>query len=90
MLWVWCRADPQQKDLLQEALAAEMAKAARRSGQDVSKGSQVQFKQVTPVHSLEHLQSIVIVVSHVATTRTTNYFSPPGCQASAQHSFCQQ
>lgn len=51
MLWVWCRAEPQQQDLLQQALAAEMAKAARRSGQDVSKGSQVQFKQVMLVHS---------------------------------------
>lgn len=51
MSWVLCRAEPQQQDLLQQALAAEMAKAARRSGQDVSKGSQVQFKQVTLVDS---------------------------------------
>ena len=38
----------QEQDLLQQALADEMAKAARRSGQDAGNGSQVQFKQVEP------------------------------------------
>ncbi len=41
------RPEPQQQqDLLEQALAEEMAKAQRRSGQDVAKASQVQFKQV--------------------------------------------
>ncbi|DBB10990.1 hypothetical protein WJX82_011459 [Trebouxia sp. C0006] len=41
------RPEPQQQqDLLEQALAEEMAKAQRRSGQDVGKASQVQFKQV--------------------------------------------
>lgn len=41
------RPEPQQQqDLLEQALAEEMAKAARRSGQGASKGAQVQFKQV--------------------------------------------
>ena len=41
------RPEPQQQqDLLEQALAEVMAKAARRSGQGVSTGSQVQFKQV--------------------------------------------
>ena len=42
-----CRPEPQQQqDLLEQALAEEMAKAQRRSGQDASKASQVHFKQV--------------------------------------------
>ena len=46
-----CRPEPQQQqDLLEQALAEEMAKAQRRSGQDVSKASQVQFKQVQPTN----------------------------------------
>ncbi len=41
------RPEPQQQqDLLEQALAEEMAKAQRRSGQDAGKASQVQFKQV--------------------------------------------
>ena len=45
-----CRAQPQQQqNLLEQALAEEMVKAARRSGQDATRTPQVQFKQVSIV-----------------------------------------
>ena len=54
-IYIWhvfiCRPEPQQQqDLLEQALAEEMAKAQRRSGQDAGKASQVQFKQVQPTN----------------------------------------
>lgn len=52
-----CRPQPQQQqhDLLEQALAEEMAKAQRRSGQDPAKLSQVQFKQVLTFNGLPPL-----------------------------------
>lgn len=56
----WCRPQPQQQqhDLLEQALAEEMAKAQRRSGQDPAKLSQVQFKQVHPFNDVPSLTAV--------------------------------